>query len=173
MLNIYFGMVIVFLDLNIYFSGAVVNFVPDFIGFVFIFKGCLELQKLDEAFLNASYYARTAIIASAVNFFVSILNVFANLSIIVIITQVIYLFANFSAYYQIVLAIKIHENYSEKMLMSDKLESRFKIYVLTTIVSLISPFFATLEIFAQPLTIINAFMTILFIITIRQLSDNL
>lgn len=58
MSNLFYGMVLLFLNFNINIGNSSIGLLPDFIGFIFIVNGVKELSDESEFFIKVNPYAR-------------------------------------------------------------------------------------------------------------------
>ncbi len=111
MRNIFIGLLLSLIDINITSGNSIISLVPDFIGYGFVLKGMLEMAQINPAMLKRKTSAMVLIVASIVDYAVRALG-FANGTaslgngIIAVVSSTVVLIAYFYVLYYIIDGLK-------------------------------------------------------------------
>ena len=89
MSNVFIGLIFLFFDLYITFSFSVIGLLPDFVGCIFIAKGCHTLSSYSPKFSQCENFAKAAAIYSGVCYVLDLLGISRSLNMISLVLSVI------------------------------------------------------------------------------------
>ena len=136
MRTIFIGFLFILLDFNLNLGSSSIELIPDFIGYIYVLKGLMELSEHSEWFTRLKPFANGMAIFSGIIFVMDLLGISVAMGTIVtmplaIVSTIISLYIT----YGIVMGIKDMEAANEWDLNSDSLYSTWKVLVICTIVS--------------------------------------
>lgn len=150
MKNIFIGLLFVFLDFNLNLNTVKIELIPDFVGYIIMAKGLVELFEESDRFIKIKPYVTGMAVYTGIVFFMDLLGITVSLGdfvglILGILSTAISLYIS----YNIVMGIKDMETASGVELNSFSLYKCWRllaVFTLITYVIFFIPFLAVLSI---------------------------
>lgn len=169
MKNIFIGFLFILLNFNLNLNQSSIDLLPDFVGYIILANGLLELESESSYFLKARPYSIGMAVYTGMVFFLNLVGISHNLSGLGFILGIISLIVLFYISYCVVQGVKEMESSHGTFLNGDKLDSLWRWWVVfsaITYVLLLIPFIAIV------CTIISVVVAICFLVSINT-SKNL
>lgn len=167
MKNFFLGFLFIFLNMNIPFGDFVVNFLPEFVGYIFILRGIKEFGQYSESFTKAEPAAKFMFIFSFVPFGCNLIGLETGMFMALVISTVL-IAGHLYVSHLVVKGIMDIEISTQNDLLGDKLYKHWKTnaYVQgACIVLAIVPFLNLFVLFA------SIFTAIFLIVAMYKTSD--
>lgn len=156
MRNIFIGFILVFLDFNLTLGNSKIGLIPDFIGYIVMINGLVELAEESPYFIKIKPYVTGMVIYSGILYVLDLLGAAASLGaftyVLAILSTVISLYIS----YNIVMGvIEMERNYNTD-LNGDSLKSAWNLLALFEVLTFILLFIPPLAIVSIIITFIIA-----------------
>ncbi len=166
MSNLFIGMLLLFLNFNLNIGNISIGLIPDFLGYIFIVKGVVELSNESQLFVKVKPYASGMIYYSGALYIFNLLGLGASLGFIWYILQLISVLMCLYITYFCVKGIKDMEELNGYDLHGETL---YKSWIFLAVLSIISSSIAFLVGFgAIIIIIVNFIAIIMYLVNFNQ-----
>lgn len=159
---LFIGMIFIFIDFNITFGSAVISLIPDFVGYIFIYKGLLELVEESPHFQQALPLSKIMIVVMSVIYAMDVLSITTTSLFFKVLLGMITIAITLYTIYQIVCGVLDIEVSKNIDLFGEKLFSTWKIWAIFTALSTILILVPMLSVI---FVLISLIMAIIFLVT--------
>lgn len=136
--NIFIGFILIFLDFNITFANVRIDIIPDFVGYIVMIFGLVEMANKSSRFMEAKPYAIGMTVYTAILFFIDIFHSSPSSGVLTYIIAFMSTCVSIFISYKIVMGvIDIEEKYNVN-LNGNTLKSRWMASTVIIIVSFVS-----------------------------------
>lgn len=137
--NIFIGFILIFLDFNITIANVRINIIPDFVGYIVMIYGLVEMANKSSKFIEAKPYAIGMAVYTAILFFIDI---FSSSTSSFDVLNYIFAFTStcislFISYKIVMGVIDMEEKYNVN-LNGNSLKSRWTAFAVINILSFVS-----------------------------------
>lgn len=152
--NIFIGMILIFLDFNLDIDSSRIGLLPDFLGYIFMLKGLLELAEFSDRFSNISPYVKGMIVYSGIYYVMDLFGISFTLGeslnyVLGLLSTILSLYIS----YNIIMGIIDIETTKIQNLNSNQLYSTWKLMAVFSLITylfvLIIPVLAVISILAS------------------------
>lgn len=150
MRNIMIGFLLVFLDFNLNINASKIGLLPDFIGYIIMGKGLLEMAGDSSLFMKAKPFVSAMAVYSGILYFMDLFGMSVSLGGLSYILSIISVFASLYISYQIVMGVVEMEAKYNINLNAANLRSTWIIFACFNVMT--------------PLSILVPLITLVFII---------
>lgn len=157
MKRLFIGHFFVFLNFFINFNSARVGFIPDFIGYYFIYLGLKELLKESEYFERILPFVLGMGVYSVITYGLDLSGLSVKFESILLVTHLIASVLFYMITYSIIMGIKDIETKRSADLASEKLKKIWQVILVLEILTLVLMMIPTLSLLSI-ITIITAFV---------------
>ena len=173
--SIFIGMIFIFLDFNLTFNNVIVGLIPDFIGYIYIYKGAKELSVYSERFEETYTYIVVMGIYSAVVYLLRLTGITASLGMpITYILNLIVCIMSLVISYKIVQGIADIEIVTSSELNYEKLNSSWKILAVFSIAACVLSIIPGINIFCAIVSFVaGVYYLFVFNTSKRLFNENL
>ena len=132
MSNILIGLIFLFFDFHIYFGSFAIGLLPDFVGFIFIVKGCVDLSQYSPKFLQCGILAKAAVLYSGACYILDFFGISSSIYVISAILSVIMAVISIIVLYFLVYGIADTEKSRGVDLCGETLKNLWTAYALAS-----------------------------------------
>ncbi|WMI82195.1 hypothetical protein [Anaerotignum sp. MB30-C6] len=162
MQQLFTGMLLIFFDFNLTVNTALIGLVPDFVGYIFIYKGLLELTEESPHFKQILELSKSMVVIMAVIYLMNLFSITASSQLLTIILGTITTAITLYTIYHIVrgvLDIEISKNID---LFGEKLFSTWKAWAILSALATLLMF---VTVISTILLLVGIVMAIIFLVT--------
>lgn len=156
------GMILIFLDFTININTAVIGLIPDFVGFIFIYKGLLELTEESPHFQQVLPLSKIMIVVMSVFYAMDLLSITTTSQFLTVPLGMITTAITLYIIYQIVRGVLDIETAKNIDLFGEKLFFIWKMWAVFTALSTIMILVPVLSIV---FVLVSLIMAIIFLVT--------
>lgn len=167
MKNFFLGFLFIFVNLNVPFGEITINFLPEFLGYMFILRGIKEFKDYSPEFTKVEPFAKAMFIFSFLPFVFNVTGYNTGMAIALVISAVL-ITGHLYVSYGVVKGIMEIEINTQNDLLGDKLYSKWKYNAYVQVASLILLLVPLLNLFVLFASIITA---VLLVIAMYKTSD--
>lgn len=164
MRNIFIGFIFIFLDFNLDLGNSRIGLIPDFIGYIALINGLVEMALESPLFMKVKSYASGMAVFSGVLYVMDMLGISVSLGglsyILAIISTVISLYIS----YHIVMGVIDMESKYRKNFNGDSLKSNWTTLAVLNALTFVLMLFPPIAFICMILTLV---VTILFLVAIN------
>ncbi|MEA4972443.1 MAG: hypothetical protein VB119_04615 [Candidatus Metalachnospira sp.] len=136
--NIFIGFILIFLDFNITIANVRIDIIPDFVGYIVMIYGLVEMSNKSSRFMEAKPYAIGMAVYTCILFFIDIFSSSTSLGV----STYIFAFTStcisiFISYKIVMGVIDMEEKYNVN-LNGNTLKSRWTAFAVINILSFVS-----------------------------------
>lgn len=169
MKNIFVGFILIFLDFNLNLGQSTIGLVPDFIGYLVMANGLVEMARESNLFIEIKPYATGMSIFTGVLYVMDFLGVSATFGVLSFLFALISTVISLTISFSIVMGVIDMERKNNKFLNGIALKSTWNILVVFNILAYIALLFS----YGSIIVIIATFIVhILFLVDLNK-SKNL
>lgn len=132
MRNIFIGLILILIDLNINSGASTLNLVPDFIGYAFVLKGVIELCKFNGNMTSAITWGKVMIAIAVVEFGVDVFGLSEPLYFLGIGLSGVSIACHFYLFYLIIKGLKEIQMMVNYDLYAENLMTWWKVNAIVT-----------------------------------------
>lgn len=169
MRNILIGFIFIFLDFNLDLGNSRIGLIPDFVGYIALINGLVEMSKESPLFMKVKSYASGMAVFSGILYVMDLLGISVSLGglsyVLAIISTVISLYIS----YNIVMGVIDMESKNSKNFNGDSLKSAWTIIAVFNALTYVLLLFPPMAFVCMIVTLI---VTIFFLFAINT-SKNL
>ncbi len=169
MQNIFIGFILIFLDFNLNLGNSQIGLIPDFIGYIVMIKGLLEMAQESQLFMKVAPFAKGMAIYTGILYLMDLFGVSSSLGALAYILGIASTIISLYISYYIVMGIKETEERHSAFLNGDSLKSMWTILAVLSIAVYITLLLPALAI----LCIIISFAVAIFFLVAFSKSKNL
>lgn len=169
MRNIFIGFILIFLDFNLNLGNSQIGLIPDFIGYIVMIKGLLEMAQESQLFMKVVPFAKGMAIYTGILYLMDLFGVSSSLGALAYILAIASTIISLYISYYIVMGIKETEEKHNAFLNGDSLKSMWTILAVLDIAIYITLLLPALAI----LCIIISFIVAIFFLVAFSKSKNL
>jgi hypothetical protein len=169
MKKIMIGLIMVFLDFNLTLNNNVIGLIPDFIGYIIMVKGLIEMTEESPLFPKVRPYATGMAVYTGILYALDLFGVIVSLSFFTFLLGVISVTVSLYISYTIVMGVRDMEDRHGTDLNGEQLKSRWMIAAVFSIASVAALLFPVLAIIMLIAVVITS---ILFLVAFNR-SKNL
>lgn len=146
MKNIFIGFILVMLDLNFTFGNSHIDILPDFVGYIVMIKGLVEMAEESHFFMETKPYVTGMALYSGFLFFIDITGIYMSLGALTTILALLSNFISLYISYKIVMGVIDMEGKHNSNMNGQKLKSRWTAYAVLNLLAYISLLIPTISV---------------------------
>lgn len=169
MKNIFIGFILVFLDFNLTLGSSQIGLIPDFVGYIVMTRGLIEMADESSMFVKVKPYVTGMTIYTGILYLLDLLGISVSLGALTYVLAIISMAVSLYISYHIVMGVIDMEGNYNTTLNGSKLKSTWTllaIFNVLTFVSLLIPFIAII-------CIVASFIVAIYFLVIFNHSKNL
>lgn len=136
--NIFIGFILIFLDFNITIANVRIDIIPDFVGYIVMIHGLIEMANKSTRFMEAKPYAIGMAVYSGILFFIDIFSSSTSLGVLTYIFAFMSTCISLFISYKIVMGVIDMEEKYNVNLNGNSLKSRWTAFAVINILSFVS-----------------------------------
>ena len=137
MKRILIGFLMIFLDFNLTLGASKIGLIPDFIGYIVMRNGLLEMTEESPRFIKAKPFATFMAVYTGILYLVDLVGLSASLDILSIILGIASTIITLYISYNIVMGVKDMEAHYNTLLCGNSLKTTWTILAVCNIVSFV------------------------------------
>lgn len=146
MKNIFTGFLLIFLDFNLNLGNSQIGLIPDFVGYIVMINGLVEMAKESSLFMEVKPYASGMAVYTGILYLIDLTGISASLGALSYILAIVSTLISLYISYNIVMGVKEVEGKYNVFLNGDSLKYTWKllaVFNVVTFVFLLAPAIAT------------------------------
>jgi len=146
MKNIFIGFLLIFLDFSLNLGNSKIGLIPDFIGYIVMINGLVEMAEESLLFMKVKPYAAGMAVYTGILYLLDIIGFSASLGALSYILAITSTIISLYISYSIVIGVKEMEGKYNTLLNGDSLKSTWTILAVFYVVTFVSLLIPTLAI---------------------------
>ena len=135
MKNIFIGFILIFLDLNLNFGNSRIGFLPDFIGYMIMITGLVEMANESSFFMKVKPFATGMAVYTGIIYFMDLFGVTFSLGILSYVLAFTSTAISLYISYNIVMGVKDMEQKYRTLLNGDSLKQTWTLMAVFNVLS--------------------------------------
>lgn len=156
MKNIFIGFLLIFLDFNLNLGNSQIGLIPDFIGYIVMINGLMEMSGESPLFLKVKPYATGMAVYTGILYLMDLLAISASLGALSVILGIASTIISLYISYNIVMGVKEIEEKYHTLFNGDSLKSSWTLLAVFNFVVYISLLIPALAVICIIVTFIVA-----------------
>ncbi|MFA9381058.1 MAG: hypothetical protein ACERKO_08360 [Acetanaerobacterium sp.] len=132
------GFLLIFLDFNLNLGNSQIGLIPDFIGYIVMINGLIEMAEESQLFMKVKPYAIGMAVYTGILYFMDLIGISVSLGALSYILAIASTIFSLYISYSIVMGIKEMEGTYNTLLNADSLKSTWTLLAVFNIVTFIS-----------------------------------
>ncbi len=133
MRNIFIGFLFVFLDFNLTLGASQIGLIPDFVGYILVFQGLTELEKMSARFIKARPFALGMAVYTGLLYALALFGIGTN-DIVSFVLGLVSTLISLYISYNIVMGVKEIEASSGRFLNAQGLYSNWTLLAILSLI---------------------------------------
>lgn len=133
--NIFIGLILVYLDFNLNIGNITIGLIPDFVGYLFMWKGVQELMEQSDHFEKLENWLKVMAVCSGILYAFDFFGITVRLGFFAMPLGIAALAASLYILYEITMGVTDLQKKSERMLGAKQLMKDWKILVITNLIA--------------------------------------
>lgn len=156
MKNIFTGFILIFLDFNLNIGNSQIGLIPDFVGYIVMIKGLVEMAGGSPIFMEAKPYATGMAVYTGILYLVDIVGVSVSLGVLSYIFAIVSTIISLYISHKIIMGVTDMETTYNTNLNGDSLKSTWTVLAVSNIFTFVLLLIPTLAVVCIIVAFISA-----------------